>query len=146
MYEHAVGKFKRWLSGKEKIEPESDLPRSPRTVEPEVLVHYWDGSAPGARQLRDISDSGAYIYTSERWYPGTIIRIVLQGQRKAAREDGTLVPVDSTCVSARVVRYGSDGVAVEFEFRNEEERANFGTFLAAIPPRPAKTPPRDGSP
>ena len=144
MKPHAIGKFKEWLFGKgnEGI----GQPRSARTVEPEVLVHYWDGSAPGARQLRDLSHSGAYIYTSERWYPGTIIRIVLQGPRTTAHEDGTLAPVASICLTARVVRYGSDGVAVEFAFRNEEERASFGIFLAAIPPRPAKTSPCDGSP
>jgi hypothetical protein len=156
MDEHAIGKFKRWLLGGEKIgegtiRKERAEPRSPRKIEPEVVVHYWDGSAPGGRQLRDLSQSGAYIYTSERWYPGTIIRIVLQGNRlqghrTTEQEDGTAAPAASTCVSARVVRHGSDGVAVEFAFRHEEELASFQTFLAAIRPRPAKTAPPDATP
>ncbi len=106
-----------------------------------------DGSAPEGRYLRDISHSGAYIYTSERWYPGTIIRIVLQGDRlegdrlrgnrATPLEEDMADTLVSTCVSARVVRHGSDGVAVEFSFRNKEERESFQTFLAAIPTRPA---------
>jgi hypothetical protein len=143
MYEHAIGKLKRWLLGGESDEPR----RVPRRTDPEVIVHYWDGSAPDGRRVRDISHSGAYIYTSERWYPGTVIRIVLQGDRLqgdgTTATEGGMAPVASTCVSARVVRHGSDGVAVEFTFRNKEEAESFRTFLAAIPPRPAPTAPPD---
>ena len=42
---------------------------------------YWDGSVPAGHQLRDVSLAGAYLYTSERWYPGTIIRLLLQRTR-----------------------------------------------------------------
>ena len=52
------------------------------------MVHYWGGTAPGRREVRDISDSGAYIYTAEHWYPGTIIRVVFQTQRMSIVEDG----------------------------------------------------------
>ena len=34
--------------------------------------------------VRDISLSGAYILTPERWYLGTIVRIILQGIRTNA--------------------------------------------------------------
>ena len=134
MCEHAIGKLKRWLLGRERDEPRSVA----RSKDPEVVMHYWDGSAAEGRRLRDISHSGAYIYTAERWYPGTIIRIILQGDR--LQGDST---AHTTCVSARVVRHGSDGVAVEFAFRNEEELGSFRTFLAAIPPRPAPIAPPD---
>jgi Flp pilus assembly protein TadG len=103
------------------------------------VVHYWDGSAPEGRHLRDISHSGAYIYTPERWYPGTIIRIILQGYQTAARKDGTVGPAASACLPARVVRHGSDGVAVEFAFRDKEEEETLRTFLAAIPAQPERT-------
>ena len=75
--------------------------------------------------MHDISQSGAYICTPERWYLGTIIRLILQGHPAAMREDGAAVPTASICIPARVVRHGSDGVAVEFVFRNhqEEERS-----------------------
>ena len=131
----AIGRLKQWLL--EDREPR----RAPRGMRPEILVHYWDGSPTAGRYLRDISHTGAFIYTPERWYPGTIIRIVLQGYPTPAQEDGTTAPTASTCIPARVIRHGSDGVAVEFAFRNEEEEESFRTFLTAIPVQPARTAP-----
>jgi Flp pilus assembly protein TadG len=139
MYAHAIAGLKRWLFREEKTE----LRCAARSAQPEVVVHYWDGSAPEGRYLRDISQTGAYIYTAERWYPGTIVRIVLQGYQTAAREDGTTAPAVSTCIPARVVRHGSDGVAMEFAFRDEEERETFRKFLEAIPLQPARAAPPD---
>jgi Flp pilus assembly protein TadG len=130
----ALGRMRHWLL-KEKDE---ELPsRAPRRTKPEVVVHYWDGSAPGGRLLRDVSQTGAYIYTPERWYVGTIIRIILQGHPTTIRDDGTTSPTSSTCIAARVVRHESDGVAVEFVFRNKEEHEVFRAFLATIPAQPA---------
>ena len=138
----AFGKMRQWLLQEKEEEQPS---RAPRRIKPELVVHYWDGSAPEGRQLRDVSQSGAYIYTSERWYVGTIIRIILQGHSTTTREDGTTAPTASTCIAARVVRHGSDGVAVEFVFRNKEEEESLRTFLAAIPAQPAITVPPNGT-
>ena len=137
MLEGAIGKLKGWLFQPEKQEPR----RAPRSPEPEIVVHYWDGSASEGRHLRDISESGAYIYTTENWYPGTIIRLVLQGYQKNTLQDGTAVPAPSACIPARVIRQGTDGVAVEFAFRNKEEEDTLRKFLAAIPAQPAQTVP-----
>jgi len=103
-------------------------------------VHYWDGSAPKGRHVRDVSPNGAYIYAPERWYVGTIIRLILQGYRTAMREDGAIAPMDSTCIPGRVVRHGTDGVAVEFVFGNKREEATFTTFLTGIPAQAASSP------
>jgi Flp pilus assembly protein TadG len=124
----------RWLH-------EDDEPRrAGRQTQPELVVHYWDGSAPGAREIRDISEHGAYILTAEHWYPGTLIRVILQGAK--AFEDGSTVPEPSICVPCRVVRQGEDGVAVEFVFRSKAERNNIRAFLAAMPLQQRETPPR----
>jgi len=129
----ALGRMRQWLLQ----EKEEEAPwRAPRMAKPEIVVYYWDGSAPEGRHLRDVSESGAYIYTPERWYIGTIIRIILQGYPTVVREDGTTAPTASTCIPARVVRHGPDGVAVEFVFQNKEEAEIFRTFLAAIPAQP----------
>jgi hypothetical protein len=133
MFRGGIGKLRGWLL-QEKEEPR----RAPRGEQPEVLVHYWDGSVPAGRHVRDISESGAYIYTPERWYVGTIIRIILQGYQTAVREDGTTGPKASICIPARIVRHGSDGVAVEFVFQSEEEGQTFRTFLADIPAQPPR--------
>jgi hypothetical protein len=64
MFQRAIGKMKGWLAQEEE-EPR----RGPRSIHPEILVYYWDGSAPEGRRVHDISQSGAYICTPERWYP-----------------------------------------------------------------------------
>jgi Flp pilus assembly protein TadG len=132
----SLGKMKQWL-----LQEDKEPSRAPRRMKPEVVVYYWDGSAPEGRHIRDVSESGAYIYTPERWYVGTIIRILLQGYPTTTHKDGTTAPTTSTCIPARVVRHGSDGVAVEFVFRDKEEEEAFRTFLAAIPAQAAITAP-----
>ena len=127
MFWKAIGRWKRWLLDEDK-EPRRAL----RAAQPDVIVHYWDGSAPEGRCLRDINENGAYIYTPERWYPGTIIRIILQGYQRTVQEDGGTAPSASTCIAAQVVRHGPDGVAVEFSFPNKRERKIFQQFLAGI--------------
>ena len=132
MLQRAIGKMKVWLA-QEQEEPR----RGPRSIDPEIVVYYWDGSAPEGRRIHDISQSGAYICTPERWYLGTIVRLILQRNPKAMKQDGAAAPTASICIPARVTRHGSDGVAVEFVFRNEEEEESLRTFLAAIPAQPA---------
>jgi hypothetical protein len=74
-----------------------------------LFAHYWDGAAPMAHPIREISSTGLYLLTEQRWYTGTVILMMIQ--------DG--VHVDggtghSIGVQARVVRAGADGVAFEF--------------------------------
>jgi Flp pilus assembly protein TadG len=134
MFGQSLGKMKRWL-----LQESEEPRRAPRIPLPEVIVHYWDGSAPEGRRLRDISQTGAYIYTTERWYLGTIIRIILQGYQAATPINGTPAPKASISIPAMVVRHGSDGVAVEFVFRDKEAEAELHAFLAKIPAQPPIT-------
>jgi hypothetical protein len=117
MWDNAIGKTKGWL-----FLQNADQRRAPRSALPEIVVRYWDGSEPEGRCLRDISETGAYILTSERWYPGTIITLMLQGYQTKTLSDGTTAPVASTCVPARVVRQDTGGMAVEFAFRDNAEK------------------------
>ena len=139
MFQHTIGKMKGWLAGEAE-----DPRRAPRSIYPEVLVYYWDGSTPEGRRILDISRSGGYICTPERWYVGTIIRLILQRDPKARGKDATSAPTASICVPARVIRHGSDGVGVEFVFRNGREEEDFGRFLAAIPAKPPESTPFKG--
>jgi hypothetical protein len=109
----------------------SDPRRARRLVEGEMVVEYWDGVAPAGPGIRDISESGAYIRTTEKWYSGAIVRLLFRG-----REAKTSVPV-----LAQVVRQGNDGFAMEFMFNNFRQREQFRKFLAALPPA-AKTVPQ----
>src|SRR6185312_6744227 len=109
----------------------SDPRRARRPIEGEMVVEYWDGVAPAGLGIRDISETGAYVRTTEKWYSGAIIRLVFRG-----REVKTSVPV-----LAQVVRQGSDGFAMEFMFNTFRQREEFRKFLAALPPA-AKRPPQ----
>lgn len=138
MFQQAIGKMKGWLAREE--EPRRAL----RIPHPEILVYYWDGSAPEGRRIHDISHSGAYICTPERWYPGTIIRLLLQRNPPPVGEGGVALPTASICIPARVVRHGSDGIGVEFVFRNDREEESFQTFLASVPAKLAESTPSKG--
>jgi hypothetical protein len=86
-----------------------DRRRAVRQASPELAAHYWNGGAPVEHSVRDISSTGLFLLTKERWYPGTLLVITLQKRDKA--EDS---PGRSIAVQAKAVRWGSDGVGLEF--------------------------------
>jgi hypothetical protein len=93
--------------------------KAQRQESPHVVAHYWDGAAPLPHRIRDISSTGLYLLTEQRWYPGTVIRLVLQ-RSSAAETD----PDRSITVNATVVRSGSDGVGLSLLLpRNQVTRA-----------------------
>jgi len=91
-------------------------PRDPRKAPREALTWlaacYFTGGVSKAQPVRDISPTGVFILTEERWYLGTIIRITLTDRRPAAMEL-------SITVNAKAVRWGNDGVGLKFVFGDE---------------------------
>jgi len=67
MFRSAMGRMKGWL-----LQEDEEPRRAPRSMQPEVVVYYWDGSAPEGRRIHDISQSGAYICTPDA---GTSVRL-----------------------------------------------------------------------
>ncbi len=55
-----------------------DRRRSDRMPAPKLGVYYWTGAKPEQHEVRDISPTGIYIVTEERWYLGTIVKMTLQ--------------------------------------------------------------------
>jgi len=127
VFKRLIAACSRWL------ENSPQQRRAPRSAEPSLMVYYWDGSVPEGRKIRDISISGAYVVTPERWYVGTIVRLILQGYKATPLEDGGIVPSRSTSIASRVVRHGQDGVGVEFIFSTSAERKALQEFLTGIP-------------
>jgi len=129
VFKGMMGNLSRWLeNGRAR-----DKRRAARLADPSLLVYYWDGSVPEGRRIRDISNSGAYIVTPERWYVGTIVRLILQGYKTTPQPQGGIVPSRSTSIPSRVVRHGPDGIGVEFVFSNSDEQKALREFLEAIP-------------
>jgi hypothetical protein len=76
---------------------------------PGLAAYYWTGAAPKAHDIRDISSTGLYVVTEERWYPGTLILMTLQPSG-----DGEESIEQSIAVHSRAVRWGNDGVGLQF--------------------------------
>jgi Flp pilus assembly protein TadG len=74
-----------------------------------LVTYYWDGASPVAHTVRDISSSGIYVVTEQRWYPGTVIMMTLQ--KTDSIESGA---ERSIAVWSEVVRSGADGVGFAF--------------------------------
>jgi hypothetical protein len=72
-----------------------------------LIAYFFTGATPTPHEVLDISTSGLYIITSERWYLGTLIRLTLTDRHNPKTER-------SLTVNARVVRWGNDGVGFEF--------------------------------
>ena len=74
-----------------------------------LVAHYWDGGSPVAHVVRDISTTGLYLLTDQRWYPGTTIEMTLQKKGvQDDRKDRTLK------IKAKVIWVGTDGVGLVF--------------------------------
>jgi hypothetical protein len=83
--------------------------RAGRRIIAGLVAYYWDGGRPTAHNVKDISLTGLYMLTQDRWYPGTIIQLTLQ------ETDKTIAPSDRwIIVHAKVVRQGPDGVGLLF--------------------------------
>lgn len=98
-----LGWIQNWLSSS------SDRRRAPRQPLPGVVAYYWTGSTPRAYQIADISSTGFYVLTEERWFPGTMVLMTLQRIDSSGKNLN-----DSIAVQSRVVRWGSDGLGLAF--------------------------------
>jgi hypothetical protein len=102
--------LQRWLN------PE---PTEPRKAQRESLAgltaYFFTGGAPVAQAVRDISASGMYVFTDERWYPGTVVRMTLTDRLQPTAEH-------SITLNAAVMRSGDDGVGLRFVIRTDESR------------------------
>ncbi|HUB30883.1 MAG TPA: PilZ domain-containing protein [Terracidiphilus sp.] len=86
-----------------------DRRRSERRASPDLAAYHWVGALAKQAPVRDISSTGVYLLTQERWAPGDTVSLTLQ--RKGPPEgnfDRRVV------VQAKAVRTGEDGIAMSF--------------------------------
>ena len=107
-----VKRPKNWLSRWWSPDPRTapDLRNAPRKSLPGLAAYYWTGGAPKGHNVKNISSSGLYVVTEERWYPGTLILMTLQVAGNG-KEEGF---EHSIAVHSRAVRWGNDGVGLQF--------------------------------
>ena len=90
--------------------PASHQPqRAERRSSPALAAYHWNGSILHLNPVRDISSTGAYLLTQERWEPGEMITLTLQRSGPLERTRENFI-----AVQARAVRWDDQGVAVSF--------------------------------
>lgn len=98
----SIGKrFVRWLTA-----PPTAAKRM-RT--PEIVAYFWTGGTPRPHTVANISVTGLYILTKDRWLPDTVLVMNLQWTDTDGNHPG-----DAISVLAKVVRSGDDGVGFQF--------------------------------
>lgn len=113
--------FLEWLKGEA-----TRVKRAKRYGCPGVSAYYWDGAAPIGHGVGDVSATGAFVYTSERLYIGTILRMTLQQDSEQAAATDT---PETMSVPCRVVRLDKDGVGVAFILYTAEHRRALEAFV-----------------
>ena len=81
-----------------------------------MVAYYFTGGSPAPQRISNISVTGFYLQTDERWMPGTVVRMTLQ--RLGSKGDD---PADTITVNSRIVRWGADGEGFEFILTDLEE-------------------------
>ena len=105
---------KSWLQ--RFLSPDPPQPRkAARETLEGIAAYFFTGGESKAHGVRDISPTGFYVFTEERWYPGTIIRMTLTDRRQPTAER-------SITVNAGVVRWGNDGVGLQFVLQDGKSR------------------------
>ena len=105
----------RWLF------PEVNQRRAKRYPTPGLVAYYWTGGAPHSYHVGDMSATGLFLLTKERWAPGTLIQMTLQVQ------DGRVNHSDnSICVLTEVVRWSDNGAGFNFILTDYENVLNYG--------------------
>jgi hypothetical protein len=94
----------------------SERRKADRIPSPNLGAYYWTNAAPKAHSIRDISSTGLYLITDERWYPGTLVMVTLQ--KKTGGDEGS---EQSLAVQSKAVRWGADGVGLEFILSNPKD-------------------------
>jgi len=102
-----MGSLKQWLAGL--FSKNSNRRRSDRLRAPKLVVYYWTGAKPEKHEVRDISPTGIYVVTDERWYLGTVVKMTLQMTDSEEKTFEQHIAVES-----QAVRWGDDGVGMSF--------------------------------
>jgi hypothetical protein len=93
--------LRRWWS--------TEARQARRHPAPGLAAFYWSGLPPNPHYIRDISSTGLFLLTEDRWYPGTLILMALENKNDADQDQEKVISIN-----ARVVRCDRDGVALQF--------------------------------
>ncbi|HEU5350730.1 MAG TPA: PilZ domain-containing protein [Terracidiphilus sp.] len=81
-----------------------------------LAAYYRSGMTLKSTEIRDISASGLFAVTSDRWMPGDIVSLILQREGPPERDQERRATVQAKCVWL-----GEDGVGFDFMMNEEIE-------------------------
>jgi hypothetical protein len=114
---------KSWLQRLLSPDP-PDARKAARESMSGLSAFFFTGGAPVEHGVRDISPTGMYVLTEERWYPGTVVRMTLTDRMETSVER-------SITLNASVVRWGNDGVGLRFVLQNSNDRRQVADAMSA---------------
>jgi hypothetical protein len=85
--------------------------KAQRMKAPLLVAFYWDGAAPTSHSIQNISSTGFYLVTKERWLPGTMVTMTLQRTDLTLGHPGIEPHIP---VLSKVVRHDENGVGFTF--------------------------------
>lgn len=83
--------------------------RGERVPSPGVDVCYSSGMEQKRATIKNISPTGVFVLTEDRWLPGTTVQLTLQH-----KSSGNDCSAAQARIRARIVRHDVDGVGMEF--------------------------------
>ena len=87
--------------------------RAERRPSPALVAIHWNGHTPRQNPVANLSSSGAYVLTDEKWQPGEIVSLTLQ--RKGTLENAAR---NRFTVQVKATRRDDDGVGVAYLLPN----------------------------
>lgn len=103
----------KWLTS---IFAARDRRRAARHSSLPLMAFYWDGGIPVPHPVPDISRTGLFIKTADRWHPRTLLRVTLQKKGRDAAQ-----PEQTITLQCRVVRADADGVGMAYMLAERAE-------------------------
>ena len=109
--------------------------RAERRPLPGLAAYHWEGSVPRLNKVRNISSTGVYLQTPDRWKPGELVTLTLQreGPPQMAFERHVRL-------KTKAVRWGADGVGLAFDLLDVSDLRLWDSPLKSDP---AHTEPED---
>ena len=107
---------------------EAERRQATRRMIPRLVAYYWEGTTASHHDVRDVSTTGAFVFTAFKWPPGTIMTVTLL--QFAAQSAPTTLQVRT-----RVLRDSPNGLALQFLYRSKAERHQLADFMSKIIPR-----------
>jgi len=117
-----MARRKGWLESF--LEPEVE--RAERLSVEQFAAYRWNGTNLVQEAVRDISPTGVYIVTKERWKPGTLVSLTLQKEGPLEMNSERRIEV-----KAKVARCGQDGVGLAFVFAKDDPESSQWESLRA---------------